>query len=192
MNKKVTAALIACAVAILVVVFICIFISNDNKEPNENENKDVLTEETGIEKLVKNIDEYAKTIDDERAANINMTSGEESITDAEYGEVATDFLKNFDVEFVASTVYVHSGDMVMISPYSDFLDIESFYFQKEKLVLYRRDFIGIGGNAKYYFEDDKLVHIAGEIDEDMFFTEEEEADILQRAQNVYSRFINTK
>lgn len=132
---------------------------------------------------VKDVQKYISKSGESKTFDIILT---EDI----YGKEVTEFKESLEIEEVFGSIMTDEENFVTIIPMPDFLDNQSYYFQDEKLVAYRKDFMGIGGSVTYYFKDDKIVFIdETKIEEEMVFASEKEEDILERANNVYERFL---
>ena len=136
-----------------------------------------------VEDYVKNTEEYISKSGEIKIFDIDLT---EDI----YGKEVTEFKQTLEIEEVFGSIMTDEKSFVTIIPMPDFLDNQSYYFQDGKLVAYKKDFMGIGGSVTYYFKDDKIVFIdETKIEEEMVFVSEEENDILERANNVYKKFL---
>ena len=152
-------------------------------EVNPNNDSDL---EFNLEEYVKNIQEYISISGENKTFNVSLT---EDI----YGTEVTEFKQSLEVEDVLGSILTDDRTFVTIIPMPDFLDNQSYYYQDGKLVAYKKDFMGIGGSVTYYFRNDEVV-FAGEskIEEEMTFTSEKAEDILERANNIYEKFLNPK
>lgn len=175
----------ACLVIVIVAVLIYKGTIMQNNSLDDLENLDNLDNSSYFDNstYIKEIDAYAQ--------NIYNSSGEwlkrdGLITANEFGSDIDEFLMFFDTLGEYSNINILENKFVEIIPASDFLDIQSYYYKDNNLVLYERDFIGIGGFAKYYFKDGNLIEIVTEVEPEMNFTPENMDDILKRATNNYN------
>lgn len=112
-------------------------------------------------------------------------------TTDELGNDIESFITSFDALGAYSTFNIVKNRLVEIVPASDFLDIQGYYYRDGNLVMYKREFMGIGGNVKYYFKDGELVALITKIEPEMDFTPEKSAEILKRASNNYEDFFTS-
>lgn len=173
-----------------------------NEENNvQNGNKiidDVKSQEPSGE-IVSSDNNFTKDLDSKIKTIKNIENQNESAIPTDTIEdnlgidiLGTDFqsfFQAFQIEEAAVTVQI-AGSMVYILPTSDFLDNMQFHYDKNgNLVLYVREFAGIGGETKYYFEFEKLITINMDIESESQMQYENVDEILQRARLVYDRYI---
>lgn len=187
MKRKVIISIIL----IVLIISIAYLFLNRRGEDDINNTNNIINEND--EKIDK--DEYVNQIDNyvdelENISKENKKTLEASLTELELGEQANDFMTTLEIDEISGTVQVYDDKEVIISPYSDFLDIFYYYYKDNELVMYRREFMGIGGSVNYYFKGGKLIDIKDDTEEEMNFTPEKEEDILERAKNVYDKYVN--
>ena len=133
--------------------------------------------------------EYIEGIEEK----IIMASGEKNtetvLTEAIYGPEVIKYTALLDIDEVSGNILTDEKSFVTIIPFPDFLDNQNYYFEDEKLVAYKREFMGIGGEVTYYFKGSELIFIdETKIEKEMIFESEDINDIMQRANSVYKLF----
>lgn len=196
MGKRVFMAILI-IVAIVAAVFGLTRLSDDKSlTPSSDENQNVQSGEVSgetqysEEEYSKIIDEYVSSIGEVNRENSNVQTV--NLTDAELGEVATEFMNSLQVTEIPGEVLIHDSIVVTVIPASDFLDIQSYYYSGDELVMYVCEFTGIGGRANYYFDNSRLISVKTQIEEEMDFEQEKESKILERAKNIYEKYIVNK
>ena len=103
-----------------------------------------------------------------------------------------EFKKALEIEEdVSGQLITDEKTFVTIIPTSDFLNNQTYYYNDEKLIAYRVDFMGIGGSATYYFKNDELVFIdETNVEEEMNFVSEDANNIIQRSQEIFKQFLS--
>ncbi len=82
-----------------------------------------------------------------------------------------------------------AGTMVYILPVSDFVNNQQYHYDENgDLVLYVCELMGIGGEIRYYFNENQLVKTEEKIDGELFTKYEDENEIVQRAKLVYDKY----
>lgn len=109
------------------------------------------------------------------------------------GSTAKEFLTFFtEEEALPATVEVRNK-MVEIIFASDFLDNQIFIFNDNgELILYKTVSNGVGGEARYYFKNNKNVAIQFDYDEDAANENakaEDVSEILERSKLVYDTYL---
>ncbi len=123
-----------------------------------------------------------------------INQNDEFIDDVLYKEIYGEDLEDYIIDLgeegsLGARVYTDNKNFVGIIPYSDFLNNQYFYFKDNKFVAYIKEFCGIGGKIKYYFRYGKLIKVEEEVEEDFEVNQEEEKDILSKANEVYNKYI---
>lgn len=133
---------------------------------------------------------------DRLAGTIQNMSGEKkekqsvSITKEMYGSEIEEFQNTLEVEEVLGEIETYEDKYVAVLPYSDFLDAQKYYYVAGKLVMYSREFMGIGGRVNYYFLDGKLMQVETELEPNFQIEQEDSEEILERAEFNYQTFLN--
>lgn len=153
-----------------------------NNSGDEKSGEYVSGDELTDEEFVAWIDSYIAEMGEITRENSTILNKE--VTDLELGVEAKEYMEGFETDSVSAEVLKHTNNAIMIVPAPDFLDIQSFYYSGDNLVLYKREFIGIGGEASYYFRDGKKIAVKTEVEEEMNFEEEKAEDILKRAMHI--------
>lgn len=150
---------------------------------NPNNNEEL---KFNLEEYVETVEGYISKLDENKTFNVSLT---EDI----YGTELAEFKQSLEVEEVLGSILTDESSFVTIIPMPDFLDNQSYYYQEGTLVAYKKDFMGIGGSVTYYFRNDEIIFIdESKIEEEMVFTSENAEDILERANNIYEKFLNPK
>ena len=159
--------------------------TNDNISGDVNESGEIVMDKVSY---VKSINSY---VDEILASSGDKLKYDTLVTTDEVGNEIDDFVKSFNTVGAYATIEITKNRAIEIIPASDFLDIQSYYYKGGDLVLYKRDFIGIGGSAKYYFKDGEQVALVTDVEDAMKFTPERSADITKRASNNYLDFFTS-
>ena len=196
--------IILSVVAVLILLIIGMFFIDKNCMDN---NKPVIFSTWGYDyappeedlymnndlELKFDLSEYIKDVEKYITKSGESKTFDMILTEAIYGKELTEFKQLLEVKEVSGSIITDEKSFVTIIPMPDFLDNQSYYFEGEKLVAYKKEFMGIGGSVTYYFKDDKIIYVdETKIEEEMIFTSEDAKDILERANNVYERFLTYK
>ncbi len=161
--------------------------SGEDISGDEKSGEVISGEQLTDEEFVSWIDSYLSEFGE--ITRENSTVIDTTVTDLELGNEAKDYMESFETDSVIAEVIKHDKNAIMIVPAPDFLNIQTFYYSGDKLVLYRCEFIGIGGEANYYFRDGKKIDLKTEVEEEMNFQEENAEEILKRSEEVYNKFM---
>lgn len=100
-----------------------------------------------------------------------------------------DFFSAFNLSELTVTVQT-AGSMVYIIPNSDFIDNAQYHYDSNgKLVLYIRELIGVGGEIRYYYENNQFIKQESKIDDDIQIDLEANEEILNRSKIVYDNYL---
>lgn len=100
-----------------------------------------------------------------------------------------DFMDSFDMEQMNVTIQV-AGTMVYIIPTPEFVDNAQYHYDENgNLVLYICEFTGIGGEIRYYFENDNLLTQVDNVEEDVQLDYESAQEIVARAHMIYENYM---
>ena len=139
------------------------------------------------------LEEYINEVKKHMEQSGNQETFNLSLTEDIYGKEVSEYKQALEIEDVLGTIIYDRKNFVTIIPMPDFLDNQSYYYQEGKLVAYKKDFMGIGGSVTYYFRNDEIIFIdESKIEEEMVFTSENIEAILERANNIYQKFLNPK
>lgn len=143
----------------------------------EDKDEDITKIKNYIEKI--QIYENSKTIDI-------------ALTKEIYGDDVEEFKNALEIEDdVTGQLITDEKNFVTIIPTPDFLNNQTYFYKNGKIIAYREDFMGIGGSATYYFEDDKLVFVdETDVEEEMNFVSEDANNIIQRAEEIFKQFLS--
>ncbi len=161
--------------------------SGEDISGDEKSGESISGEQLTNEEFVSWVDSYLSEFGE--ITRENSTVIDTTVTDLELGNEAKDYMESFETDSVIAEVIKHDKNAIMIVPAPDFLNIQTFYYSGDKLVLYRCEFIGIGGEANYYFRDGKKIDLKTEVEEEMNFQEENAEEILKRSEEVYNKFM---
>lgn len=125
----------------------------------------------------------------EGANEEGKNTGEILITSEMFGDEIEEFKNSLEVEEVGGELETYKDEYLAILPYSDFLDVQKYYYVAGELVMYRREFMGIGGYANYYFLNGRLIEVKTEVESEMNFQQEKEDEIIKRARFNYEGFL---
>lgn len=139
-------------------------------------------------KYVSEINSYVEDIEKNSGDRIQYDT---LATTDELGSDIEEFINNFNTAGAYSTINIVKNKFIEIIPASDFLNLQSYYYKDGELVMYRCDFIGIGGSAKYYFKDKTQVALITSVEPEMNFKPEQSTNIIKRAENNYSDFFTS-
>lgn len=82
-----------------------------------------------------------------------------------------------------------AGTMIYILPVSDFVNNQQYHYDEEgNLVLYVCELMGIGGEVRYYFNENQLIKREENIDGEGFMNYEEPYEIVKRSNVVYNKY----
>ena len=151
---------------------------------------------SGEENVIPSIDLKAQTIRmiDEEVNLIN--SGEvinvvsENLSSEFVSESARSFMSYFKLNDLPVTINVKDR-CIEIIPASDFLENMVYYYDENgNLILYESVSTTIEGSTKYYFENGTSIDVVWNYEEDIEKQEEYVFDVLNRAHNIYNKFLN--
>ncbi len=175
-----------------VVVWKTKFENNQENGVNDHESGDNVNASGEVTfdkvKYVNEINSYIEEVDKNSGDRIQYNT---LATTDELGSDIEEFVKNFNTEGAYSTINIVKNKLVEIIPASDFLNLQSYYYRNGELVMYRCDFIGIGGCARYYFKDKSQVALITSVEPEMDFKPEQSTSIMKRAENNYSDFFTS-
>lgn len=159
-------------------------ISGENVNSGENQDGKFVLEE-----YIKEIDEYVIPFDSGDYEFFTLT---EELTEKELGEEALSLMEALELNSLTADLKVHRPGYIFVSPYSDFMNLETYYFKDSKLVMYVCEFAGIGGSVKYYFKDDEVVNFVDNSEPEMNWipTPENEKKILEKANALFFKYID--
>ena len=122
------------------------------------------------------------------SANVKSTQ-EDSLGLDVLGIENKDLFDAFDIKEMSVTVQV-AGSMVYILPASDFVNNGQYHYDKEgNLILYISELMGVGGEIRYYFNNNDLVTIEKKIEEQIDINYENKDEILSRAKLIYNKYM---
>ena len=165
-------------------------------ETSQNLSGEISNINSGEENVIPSIDSKAQTIRmiDEEVNLIN--SGEiinvvsENLSSEFVSESARSFMSYFKLNDLPVTINVKDR-CVEIIPASDFLENMVYYYDENgNLILYESVSTTIGGSTKYYFENGTSIDVVWNYEEDIEKQEEYVFDVLNRAHNIYNRFLD--
>lgn len=105
------------------------------------------------------------------------------------GDMYGDFWDIFETDKLSASVR-RTENAVFIIPTPDLLNSQEFYYYDDNtLAAYVIDFVGVGGQAKYYFNDNKLIDIVVEVEEEITIDHESEEEILKRAEKIFEKYL---
>lgn len=166
----------------------------ENNEKNEDQiedNENISEPNEELNTLTK--EEMILEIDDIVARNELISFAnkkEESIGVDILGSTVQGYMNYFNSESINVEIYIQ-GTSVRITPMPDFLDTQIYYFDSDgNLVMYIDESNTIGGEIKYYFYNGELIDIVNGIEEDIGIEFENSEEIIQRAVNVYNRYLS--
>ncbi len=159
-------------------------------KPSKSGDETNISGEASLDKVkyVNDINSYVEEINKNSGDMIQYNT---LATTDELGSDIEEFINSFNTEGAYSTINVLKNKLIEIIPASDFLDLQSYYYKDGDLVMYKRDFIGIGGCAKYYFKDGEQVALITLVEPEMNFKPEQSANIIKRAKNNYLDFFTS-
>jgi len=100
-----------------------------------------------------------------------------------------DYMDSISENKVDVTIQV-AGSMIYIIPMSDFVDNAQYHYDTNgELALYVCEIAGIGGEIRYYFENDSLLTQVANVEKEMQLNYESVEEILERAKLVYSKYM---
>ena len=187
MNK-----LLALIVAILVMIVISGVYNYHYNKSQEN----LINYYSGdVENNLNDTNEYVKQIkSDIEKIQIyeNSKTIDIALTKEIYGDDVEEFKNALEIEDdVTGQLITDEKNFVTIIPTPDFLNNQTYFYKNGKIIAYREDFMGIGGSATYYFEDDKLVFVdETDVEEEMNFVSEDANNIIQRSQEIFKKFLS--
>ena len=170
------------------------FQNGDNKDFNSDSIKisGEMIINSGDKYLINDWDskiEAIKKIENQNKSAVPSKTIEDNVGIDIMGNMVQDFMESFETDELAVTVQV-AGSMVYIIPASDFLDNTQFHYDENgNLILYIREFIGIGGEARYYFENGTPIIINMKVDKKNQMQFESTDEILQRSKIVYDKYM---
>lgn len=171
-------------------------IKDTSGEVSQNLSGEISNINSGEENVIPSIDSKAQTIKmiDEEVNLIN--SGEiinvvsENLSSEFVSESARSFMSYFKLNDLPVTINVKDR-CVEIIPASDFLENMVYYYDENgNLILYESVSTTIEGSTKYYFENGTSIDVVWNYEEDIEKQEEYVFDVLNRAHNIYNKFLN--
>lgn len=165
-------------------------------ETSQNLSGEISNINSGEENVIPSIDSKAQTIRmiDEEVNLIN--SGEvinvvsENLSSEFVSESARSFMSYFKLNDLPVTINVKDR-CIEIIPASDFLENMVYYYDENgNLILYESVSTTIEGSTKYYFENGTSIDVVWNYEEDIEKQEEYVFDVLNRAHNIYNKFLN--
>lgn len=175
---------------------------NQNYIENNEQNEDQIEDNENISEPNEELNTLTKEemileIDDIVARNELISFAnkkEESIGVDILGSSIQEYMNYFNSESINVEIYIQ-GTSVRIIPMPDFLNTQIYHFNTDgDLVMYMAVSNTIDKKIKYYFYNgeliDKIVNLEEDIDIEIEFENSEE--IIQRAVNVYNRYLNVE
>ncbi len=177
-------------VLVIVVIFLGLKVGLEKGKLPESNSGDVTNIEVDYSKKIIEIDEFVNPIKADLENDINIRRESINVTESEIGSIANEYMATFETDELPATAIIHKDDMVIIAPITDFLDTQYYYFKEGKLVMYVREFMGVGGNITYYFDGEEIISVKENIEAGIVVVKEEVQDILSMANNNYTKFVS--
>lgn len=158
--------------------------TDDNTGVNNEENAEIVSGDT-LESKIASINMIETK---NRLANLTK-SLEDDIGLEIIGLKNKEYMESFEIDEMHVTVQV-AGSMVYIIPFPDFVDNAQYHYDENgNLALYICEFIGVGGEVRYYFENGVLLTTQENVEEDIEITYESSEEIIDRAALIYERYM---
>ena len=158
--------------------------TDDNTGVNNEENAEIVSGDT-LESKIASINMIETK---NRLANLTK-SLEDDIGLEIIGLKNKEYMESFETDEMHVTVQV-AGSMVYIIPFPDFVDNAQYHYDENgNLALYICEFIGVGGEVRYYFENGVLLTTQENVEEDIEITYESSEEIIDRAALIYERYM---
>ena len=170
-------------------ILVTTFISSEDFEKMSKEEKKISFEKAYGDEIYKYVNEIKDDV-----ASLSKVSDTKTLdiilTEDIYGSELAEYKENLETEDIFAQLITDEKNFVTIMPMPDFLNNQNYYFKEGKLVAYKEEFIGIGGAATYYFENNELLFIdETEIEEEMTFVSKDINSILERVNVIYKNYI---
>lgn len=158
---------------------------DNNENTNENSNEINDSQENEINKQKSNIEDIISR----NRNNVFKDYIDDSLDNTILGNMYDSFFDIFETDKLSVNIR-RTEKAVFIIPTPDLLNSQEFYYYDDNtLAAYVIDFVGVGGQVKYYFHNNKLIDTVIEIDEEIEITHETEEEILKRAAMVYEKYL---
>ena len=169
---------------------------NVDVENNQSENIAVELEEdiSGDLNINDNIDitskiEVIKNIESQNNSAIARKTLEENLGLDIIGSKNQSFFTSFQLTEVPTTIQV-AGTMVYVIPSSDFISAAQYHYDENgNLVLYISELTGVGGQIRYYFENDVCILQENKVEDNAVNTYEDITEIIQRANSIKEKYM---
>lgn len=169
-------------------------LSGNDKEiilPNEETiSEENVTELNSGEEVSKDDEKDIDEIISELYSGEILTSYTENLSGDMLGEVVYDIMINFNVDSFPATINIRK-QCIEIIPFTDFLNNMIYYYDETgKLICYENVSVTVGGNTRYYFENEEIKEIKDSYDELVTINHEIDAEILRRARDLYYKYLS--
>lgn len=100
-----------------------------------------------------------------------------------------DYFDSFDMSQMNVTIQV-AGSMIYIIPMPDFVDNVQYHYDKNgNLALYVCELMGIGGEIRYYFDNEILLTKTTNVEENIEISYEDTNEIIMRSKLIYNQYM---
>lgn len=161
--------------------------SIEEKDVLEEKNEDFIQEMTSgdIEDKISKIN----LIETKNNLSNLTKSFEDNVNIDIMGIKNQDFFDSFDMSQMNVTIQV-AGSMVYIIPMPDLVDNAQYHYDKNgNLALYVCELTGIGGEIRYYFDNEILLTKTTNVDEDIELSYEDVNEIIMRSKLIYNQYM---
>lgn len=149
---------------------------------------DIDEENSGEEAEVETLEEFDEKLKVMYNSDILTTVGDKLSGDL-LEEKLVNYIESEGLQSLDAIVNIRI-QCIEVIPYLDFSNNMIYYYENGKLICYESISTNVEGRTRYYFQNNELIKIVDEYEEGIEPSHEEGNIILERANQIYAKYIN--